>query len=168
MNTQLNTSRLLFHLLSIYFFLTIFGNLFYFLKGINAVLLFLMLIVFLFKIHSYSKAYLEILLIILFIFSFQSIYILKGQLNFFDSSNIVYLSRYMVALLVFPTIYYLIKNEYLPKIADIMSKIVFIKFVIITLIILDLNFINLFKNEIVTFLYTNTNLKPYTNRADIK
>jgi hypothetical protein len=162
MSTQLNTTKLLVHLLSTYFFLSIFGNFFYSLKGINAVLLFLILIIFLFKIHFYGKAYLKILLIVLFIFSFQSIYILKGQFNSLDSDNILFLSRYMVALLAFPVIYYLIENIYLSKIVNTMSKIVFIKFFIMTLIILDLNFITLYRTEIINFLYTYTNIKPYT------
>jgi len=162
MNNKLNIAQLLFYLLAVYFFLTIFGNIFYLLKGVNGVVLLLMLIVFLLKTHTYGKEYQEILLIILFIFSFQSIYILKGQLNFLDSDSIILQSKYMVALLVFPVIYYLIENKYLSKIVNVLSKIFFIKFVVMTIMILDLNFINLYRGEIITFLYENTNIKPYT------
>jgi len=159
---NIKVSTLIANMIGVYFFLSLFSNLIPILKGINSLIIFFALFIFIFKVNKYSKKYINLLLITLFILFVQSCYILMGQIKGYDSSNILFLSKYLIMFVFFPIIYYLIENNYLEKITNIFSILMLYKILIMSFIIINLNFIIIFKSEIFNFLYLYTNIKPYT------
>jgi hypothetical protein len=156
------TSNLLFYMLAIYFLVSVLSNILIFMKGTNSIIMVLMSLIMVYGVKYYNKNYLSLALIILFIFTFQSLYVLLGQIRGYDFGSIFFLSKYLLAFAFFPIIYYLIEKDYIDKIIKIFSKILFIKILIMTVIIINVNFIDFYKTEIFNLLYNYTNLKPYT------
>lgn len=156
-------NNLLVNSLMIYFLLSLMGNIFSFISGLNILALLFALLVFLYSTDDLSQTFpLKFILIILFIIAFQLIYIFKGQLNGYESDSILYLSRYLIMFLFSPIFYYVINIGYLEKLFKKISLIMFIYILAFSTIIINLNIVDFFKTYIFAFLLDYTSIIPYS------
>ena len=159
----MRVNNLLVNSVSLFFLLSLLGTTFSFMHGLNILALFFALLVFFYSTDNLSQIFpLKFILIILFIISFQLIYILKGQLNGYESDSILYLSRYLIILLFSPVFYFIINKGYLEELSKKISLFMFIYILVFSVIMINLNTVDFFKTDISAFLLDNTRIIPYT------